>query len=259
MRPIFLFGFVWFVLMTGSVSAEEIKLSGIMGGDRPGAIINDQIVTVGDSVGNFRIVEIGGDYVVAEGPKGRVTVRLKEEKAAAPKAKPAPALFGKPAAPKPKAAAAPAAPVQVPEKAGRRMDRSMDALRQADAVLKAPIPSDMMYVKAVGLCDEAAIEAQAALKNIPEGPGRKEVQNHLAKISKVKTAIIRDKEELNTRVRTAIVNRQVFQGMTMQNVISSWGVPLTKTTVGAQERWAYKDPNGYQRNLSFIEGILVAF
>jgi hypothetical protein len=249
--------------------ADGFELSGIFEGRVPTALVNDQIVGIGDQVGGYRVVEIGGDYVIIEDTKHKVTLHLKESKTAAPKvlpkppspsgatppAKPPMAGMQSPSAP----ALNPAARVQVPEKAGRHLDRSMDDLRQADELLKSPVKYDELYAKAAFMCSEASSEAQTALSGVADTAARNVIKEHLVKIQKVQQAITRERADLNTRVRTAVANQQIFNGMTTQNVISSWGPPLTKTNVGTLERWAYKDANGYQRNLNFSKGILVSF
>ncbi len=246
------------------MAQEGLQLSGIVEGARRGAIVNDQIVTVGDSVGEYRVVEIGADHAVFENTKGKRTIRLKELDAkqtkplragATPPVKP-PTVVNVPA----EAAGNSQQPKSlIPEKASKHLDRSIDNLKQADELLKSQIKFDALYVKAAAFCADAGREAQAALRLIYDEGSRRPVQLHIAKIQQVQTAIIREKEDLNTRVRTAIVNQKIFVGMTSQNIISSWGPPLSKTNVGTQERWAYKDPNGYQRNLSFSKGILVSY
>jgi hypothetical protein len=241
-----------------ALAQDGLNLSGIVGGT---AIINDQVVAAGDSVGDLRVVTVAGDHVVLEGKAGKTLLRLKELDAKASKpAMARPSASGATPSMKPQAAPAAANPSQkVPEKASKHLDRSIENLKEADALLRSPVKYDALYVKAASYCDDAAREAQTALRLIYDEASRRPVTLHIAKVQQVRNAIIREKEELNTRVRTAIVNRQVFAGMTDQNVIASWGVPLSKTNVGPQERWAYKDPNGYQRNLNFSKGILVSF
>jgi hypothetical protein len=248
-------------LLTAAAFADgNLQLSGIMQGSRPTAIVNDTIVAAGDFIEGYLVVEVGPDYVVFQNDQEKVVRRLKEEDKTNVKKGTASATGATP--PKAPVVNAPAdqrPAAATPERAGKRLDQSMEYLRQADDLLRAQIKFDALYVKAVSLCEEAAREAQAAIKLAPDEISRKSMQQHLAKIQKVQAAVVREKENLNTRVRTAIVNQQVFAGMTPQNVISSWGEPLSKTNVGKMERWAYKDANGYQRNLSFSNGVLVSF
>jgi hypothetical protein len=254
---VFLFLFLGVCL---SASAGDLNLSGIFQGNQPTAFVNDQVVAVGDRIDGNRVVEIGNDYVVFENDKRRFVVHLKEAKAVSIK----PAVRSvtgatPPSVPRITPPAKPASPVQVPEKAGRYLDKSIENLRQADELLKSKVKFDGLYAKASMWCVDASREAQSALNNVSDEAGRNAVKDHLAKIQKLLTAIQKERAELNTRVRTAIANQQIFPGMTAQDVLSSWGTPLSKTNVGTLERWAYKDPNGYQRNLNFSGGILVSF
>ena len=59
-NPFFVFIFI-FVLHSSACAQEVPKLSGIMQGEAPTAILNDQILAVGDETGGFRVVEIGSD------------------------------------------------------------------------------------------------------------------------------------------------------------------------------------------------------
>jgi hypothetical protein len=244
---------------SAAAGADDLQLVGIMAGSRPTAIVNDQVVAVGDSVGSQRVVEIGTDHVVFEGPRGRLTKHLKElETKETPKA--APVNKPKPAVkPQLNAPPSPAPMGKIPQKAGKHLDQSIEYLRDADELLKSQLKFNDLYERAGSFCANAAREAQLALNMIADEPSRKSVAQHITQVQKVQRAITRERDDFNTRVRTAIVNRQVFAGMTQQNVISSWGPPLSKTTIAAIERWVYKDPNGYQRNLNFSKGVLVSF
>ena len=77
---------------------ESLKLSGVMNGSTPTAIINDKIVAAGDIIDGYRIVEIGVGHVICQGKGGTINLYLKESTAPQNKTKTAP--VAKPAAPK---------------------------------------------------------------------------------------------------------------------------------------------------------------
>lgn len=260
-RRSFLFYAVFFYFACAPAFAQDgLQLSGVMQGERPTAIVNDTIVAVGDSVGNYRVSEIAVDHVIFEGKSGKVTKYLKEPE---PETK---TKNVKPAAVKPKAAdkkpAIPATPAQAPQsndKARKRLDGSIAYLKQADELLSGGFKFERLYAKAIDLCGEAEREAQAALTGLTDPTVRGQVNGHIARIRKAKEAISRERADFNTRVRSTIAAKKLFTGMTTQDALSSWGVPLMKSSGGTAERWVYQDGNGYQTELTFDQGILISF
>ncbi|MBL8013319.1 MAG: hypothetical protein JNN05_05675, partial [Candidatus Omnitrophica bacterium] len=138
---------------------EAYKLSGIMAGDKPTAIINDQIVAVGDWLGNVRVTRIGEDHVICQGQQGAFELKLnvsaspviKTEKSGA--VKPAVDLGAKTKTST--VAEASQGSAEIPGKARRYMEQSVEYLKEADQLLKAPLISERIYTKAADLCDLA--------------------------------------------------------------------------------------------------------
>src|SRR5882672_10174754 len=102
--------FVWLIFLCSTASAAELRLAGIMHGASRTAIVNDQVVAVGDEIEGYRVVEIGDDRVVFENKAGRVTQYLQEQADhKAPAARPVQAAVTVPVA-APKAPANPLTP-----------------------------------------------------------------------------------------------------------------------------------------------------
>ena len=116
-----------------------------------------------------------------------------------------------------------------------------------------------LYLQAAGLCSKAEREAQEAISGVSSDAGRTEIRQHIDRIRRAKAAIAREKAELNTRFRSAIAVGKILSGMSAQNVIESWGPPLSKTDVGKVQKWAYKNGDGYQTECVFNRGILISF
>ncbi len=241
---------------TPAFAQDDLQLSGVMQGKRPTAIVNDKVVGAGDSVGIYRVLEISADHVVFESRSGTITKYLKEPETKT--AKPVPskpqAAVQKPSNPPPASSG-----TQPGNKAREHLNNSMEYLRQGDELLKGDLKFERLYAKAVSLCDDAEREAQVALKGMSDAANRGQVNDIIARIRKAKEAILRERADFNTRVRSIVAAKKVITGMTSQDVISSWGAPLTKTVSGDVERWMYQDNNGYQKELTFNSGILVAF
>lgn len=251
--------FVLIVLVHSSACAQEVpKLSGIMQGDSPTAILNDQILAVGDETNGFRVVEIGYDYVVCEGKKGLVRLSMAQEDSAKEKPKTKKSQAAVPAR-APAAAAAQGMNPQMQQKAAQFLEKSIDRLKEADKLLRSPFVFERLYDKAIELCDAADREAQSAMRSVTGDTPKAGIANHIEKIRKAKTAIVKEKAEFSTRMRSLIASRQVATGMTQRDVTSSWGQPLMQNRDGTLLKWVYQDANGYQKELVFKDGILVSF
>lgn len=240
------------------------KLSGIMNGPQPGAIINDQIVRVGDSLDGLRVVEIGADYVLCQTSKGKIELRLHEAETVEKTNK---ALGTKQprGANSVKSAAAIQAPAPAPTsgskdlKARKSLNRSIEYLKEGDALLKSPLVFERLYAKAASLCDDADREAQAAFRAVADDALRLGIKEHIDRVRQAKQKILNEKSNFNTRVRTLISAHQLMTGMTQRDVVSSWGQPLMQNRDGGLEKWIYQDNNGYQKELVFKDGIMVSF
>lgn len=242
-----------------SVFAQEApKLSGIMQGDSPSAIINDKFVTVGETVDGYRIVEIGEDYVQCEGVRGALRLSLAQPEASKDRSKKQKAAASAPVPPA-VAASAQGTQQQMQLKAAKFLERSIDHLKEADRLLKSPLVFERLYAGAIEMCDAADREAQSAMRSVTGDTPKAGIANHLQKIRKAKEAIVKEKAEFTTRIRTLIAAKQVATGMTQRDVVSSWGAPLMQNRDGTLEKWIYQDANGYQKELVFKDGILVSF
>lgn len=242
--------------------AEDLKLSGIMNGQNPTAIINDQVVAVGDSVSGVQIIEIAADHVVCQGPKEQWVLRLNEE--------------GNSAAPRPKVVAQEKPKTssndhvnQEPETSNandpknvqsrRALDQSIELIKQADALLKSPVVFERLYSKAAEVCDEADRQAQNAFRQAGDDALRVSIKKHIDRVRKAKQSVLKEKADFNTHIRTLISSHQIKTGMTARDVVSSWGNPLMQNRDGEVEKWVFQDNNGYQKELVFKDGILVGY
>lgn len=236
------------------------KLSGIMQGETPTAIINDQILAVGEETDGCRVVEIGADFVVCEAKKGTVRLMLAQAqddlKADKGKSK---TVSASPVVEAPVAAAAQGTTQQMQARARKSLDKSIEYLKEADALLKSPFMFEWLYAKAIDLCEQADREAQSALRSVAEDAVKQGVNTHIEKIRKAKEMIVKEKANFNTRIRALIAARQLITGMTQRDVVSSWGQPLMRNRDGELEKWIFQDGNGHQKELVFKDGILVGF
>lgn len=259
MKNLFLV-FVLIVLVSRNACAQEVpKLSGIMQGDVPTAILNDQIVAIGDEAGGFRVLEIGPDYVVCEGKRGTVRLGMADEGSAKEKTKSKKAQAAAAPVKAPAATAAQGTTREMQAKARGYLDRSVEYLKEADKLLRSPFMFEWLYAKAIDLCEAADREAQMALRSVTEDALKMGIIEHIGKIRKAKELIVQEKANFNTRVRSLIAERQLITGMTQRDVVSSWGQPLMRNRDGAVEKWVYQDDKGHQKELVFKEGILVSF
>lgn len=249
------------VVICALVHADEnFKLSGIMNGSAPSAIINDKIVGVGDNVDGCRITEIGADHVVCQTPAGTVNLQLNEGGAAEPAAKAqTPAVNRPPKAKSMIASSNNAADGPADTEARKHMERSMAFLKQGDELLKSPMVFERLYSKAAELCDESDREAQIAFRSATGEAMQAGIRNHIEKVRRAKQIILKEKADFNTRIRSLVAARQILTGMTQQNVNSSWGPPLMQNRDGELEKWVYQDNSGYQKELVFKGGILISF
>ncbi len=251
--------FVFLLLLQISAYAQEVpKLSGIMQGDAPTAILNDQILAVGDETNGFRVIEIGPDYVVCEGKRGVVRLSMDDEGSTKEKPKTKKTQAAAPVK-APAATAAQGTTLEMQAKARKYLDRSVEYLKEADKLLKSPFVFEWLYAKAIDLCEAADREAQLALRSVTEDALKMGIIEHIGKIRKAKEMIAQEKANFSTRIRSMISARQVATGMTQRDVTSSWGQPLMRNRDGAVEKWVYQDGNGYQKELVFKDGILVSF
>jgi|CXWL01.1.fsa_nt_gi hypothetical protein len=244
-----------------SVFADDaLKLSGIMNGVRPTAIVNDQIVAVGDSIDGFQVFEIGADYVVCQNKKGNVELRLKQDDVAVVKPK---AVSLNTVVPKdikaPEVSKTQSTNNREDLQARKYLDRSIEYLKQGDALLKSPLAFERLYSKAADFCDNADREAQAAFRSVTGEAFRAGIKEHIDRVRQAKQAILKEKANFNTRVKSMIAAHQIITGMTQRDAVSSWGAPLMQNRDGGVEKWVYQDNNGYQKELVFKDGILVGY
>lgn len=262
MKKSFLVFVLTVFLQNSSFAQEAPKLSGIMQGDAPAAILNDKIVAVGESVDGFRVIEVGADYVDCEGRRGVVRLMLPQAQAASKKtsvsgSKPA----GATPPSMPVAASSPSTPALSSNqaKAEKYLAKSFDYLKQADAVVKTPLLFERVFDKSIELCEAAETEAQNALRSAVGNDAKAGIANHIEKVRKAKNDIAKEKANFNMRIRSYIAAKQVVAGMTQRDVTSSWGQPLMRNRDGNLEKWVYKDNYGNQKELAFQEGILVSY
>lgn len=248
------------VLVHNSACAQEVpKLSGIMQGDVPTVILNDQILAVGDETNGFRVVEIGPDYVVCEGKRGVVRLSMADEGQTKEKPKSKKAQTAAAPVKAPAAAATQGTSRDMQAKARKYLDNSVGYLKEADKLLKSPFVFERLYAKSIELCEAADREAQSALRSVTEDALKMGIVEHIGKIRKAKEMIVQEKANFSTRIRSMISARQVATGMTQRDAASSWGQPLMRNRDGDVEKWVYQDDNGYQKELVFKDGILVSF
>lgn len=241
---------------------EVLKLSGIMAGDKPTAIINDQIVAVGDWVGDIEIKAIAADHVICQGKQGRFELRLNVSDSPVITSNKAAAIASQAKNVSQQNKVQPSgnsAPAPVPVKVRRYLEQSLEYLKQADELLKSPLVSERLYTKAAHLCDLADKEAQQTFRFASSDEVRKNVKAHIDKVRRVKGTILAKKSDFATHIRSLIAARQIKTGMTSRDVTSSWGPPLMQNRDGQLEKWAYQDANGRQKELIFRDGILIGY
>ena len=149
--------------------------------------------------------------------------------------------------------------VQLPSNVRRYMDRSVAYLKDADELLKVSLVSERVYTKAAELCDLADREAQQVFRFSTGDQVRLNVKNHIDKVRQVKNAILKQKADFTTHIRSLVAEHQIKTGMTVRDVAFSWGPPLMQNRDGQSEKWVYQDNNGYQKELIFRDGILIGY
>lgn len=251
------------MLLSVKVFADDaLRLSGIIAGDQPSAIINDQIVSVGDRVGNVQIIAIAQDHVIYQGARGPVKLNLSssvssDKQPRSPLSQP----LVSPEVNADRSVSSSQNPVstKASDKARMYLEQSVEYLKQADELLKSPVVYERLYTKAADLCDLADRQAQQVFRFVTDEAVRVNVRDHIDRVRKVKNAILKEKADLATHVRSLIAARQIKTGMSMRDVTSSWGSPLMQNRDGQTEKWVYQDNNGYQKELVFQDGILIGY
>ena len=245
------------VMSSGLVVADQsLRLSGIMNGEEPTAIINDQILAVGDSVEGVRIIEIGSDFVKCHGAQGTFELKLNTS-----------ALVSKPKVPANSSIVATkdVKPSSIKSNSAKdlqartSLNQSLELLKQADTLLKSPLVFERLYVKSAQLCDEAEREAQTAFRVVNDDAFRLAIKQHIDKVRQAKEMILKEKANLATHIRSLIAAHQIKTGMTSRDVSSSWGPPLMRNRDGQLEKWVYQDNNSNQKELVFRDDILIAY
>jgi hypothetical protein len=219
-------------------------------------------VSVGDTVSGIRILEIASDHVVCQDSQRQWVLSLAQEKKATEL--PKTSILNKWKTNSPSADI----PAQPPTRAAddhsniearRSMEKSMEILKQGDALLKSPLIFERLYTKAADLCDEADRQAQNAFRLAKDEAFRVGVKKHIDRVRLAKQMILKEKADYNTRNRSLISAHQVRTGMTSRDVVSSWGAPLMQNRDGQVEKWVYQDQNGYQKEMVFKDGILIGY
>ncbi len=219
-----------------------------MSGTEYVAVVNDELVRVGDRVGELTVTEIGADYVEFDSKgSGKFIKRLgvKVKKAEVPmrqvaSSKQSSELMGE-----------------------EKIKQAFQYTTDAEIILSGGVKSVAKYKKAISFYDKAERQLQYALDKNLDSDQRTKIKSVISALRDDKASLYSEKRSFEKQIKEAIRNREILYGMTRSDVTRSLGradeVEKGKYSNNAQEQWIYGDPARKSKYLRFENGILTSF
>jgi hypothetical protein len=243
------------LITTNCPAQSNIKLEGIMQDpSNPIAIINGNLVQVGDKFDGLTVAAIGADFVKFQKADGSIMeVKLND---------PAKTKEGTDADQGPDQKLTPAG------QSGSSLAELDTYVRRADVPFKKAqamlarrdfIPV-AVFKEALKLYDKAERELQYGLEKKMTPEDKEKLKKLLQGVRVQKEIVLEAKRRFEMKVKTAVKNKQIVLGMTDREVQSAWGQPAKKTAGEykgkPREQWIYGD-HPRVKILYFEDGVLV--
>ncbi|MCA9400128.1 MAG: hypothetical protein KC713_00775 [Candidatus Omnitrophica bacterium] len=247
------------LITTQSYAQNGLEVEGIMFEDNPVAIVNGEIVKVGDMIEGVEIIDIGEDFVKFSSNQGGYYISRLGELSQKKNDKvnhnqflnaqnQTDSGYSK----------------ELREKTNDNILNAMDYVTEATNALQShKIPSIKSYQHALDLYGKAERELQYGLERTLDVEYRNKIKAVLSGIRSDKDLLYLDKMNLEKLIKDAIRNNKLVQGMTKSDVNRSWGrantVNRSNYSGVRQEQWIYNDEERQREAyLYFDEEILNA-